>query len=388
MSDFEHRLRRRGDEAIAVLTQDEKSELLDAGLLYERCLLLCDRVEHRSELFVITQLLFSRHFAQIRTHEELRALSTFNRISKRRAALKDIRVASGGQVEDIRPSFIDGSRVPTAEQEWQLFTKLVNVCFQEKRFALLQRLVFSAQGSERFAVFAKQLDIYCLIASFHNRDSNLAYNFIRNMVIKDADCVRLWNFFNIHVIRGDHCRHNKFIMRLLTRRQNHTILSLLHANNCLVSGTYKYALNEYMATFKREPEPMLAFLIGVTLCQMACQKFSAKKHSLVTQPNGRFQTQKKICLSISGHHPETWQPSWSIRTALLALIAFMPTPGNGTIGSLDYTPHERKQLARKSQVWECDVCGKMADQLDRSTDNSNTPITSDESNLINNVIFK
>lgn len=284
----------RGDEAIAVLTQDEKSELLDAGLLYERCLLLCDRVEHRSELFVITQLLFSRHFAQIRTHEELRALSTFNRISKRRAALKDIRVASGGQVEDIRPSFIDGSRVPTAEQEWQLFTKLVNVCFQEKRFALLQRLVFSAQGSERFAVFAKQLDIYCLIASFHNRDSNLAYNFIRNMVIKDADCVRLWNFFNIHVIRGDHCRHNKFIMRLLTRRQNHTILSLLHANNCLVSGTYKYALNEYMATFKREPEPMLAFLIGVTLCQMACQKFSAKKHSLVTQVIAFFAEYRKL----------------------------------------------------------------------------------------------
>ncbi|XP_061609139.1 ubiquitin-conjugating enzyme E2 J1 isoform X2 [Phyllopteryx taeniolatus] len=30
-----------------------------------------------------------------------------------------------------------------------------------------------------------------------------------------------------------------------------------------------------------------------------------------TQPNGRFEVGKKICLSISGHHPETWQPSWS-----------------------------------------------------------------------------
>ena len=29
------------------------------------------------------------------------------------------------------------------------------------------------------------------------------------------------------------------------------------------------------------------------------------------QPNGRFQVSKKICLSISAHHPETWQPSWS-----------------------------------------------------------------------------
>lgn len=31
------------------------------------------------------------------------------------------------------------------------------------------------------------------------------------------------------------------------------------------------------------------------------------------QPNGRFEVGKKICLSISGHHPETWQPSWSSR---------------------------------------------------------------------------
>lgn len=68
---------------------------------------------------------------------------------------------------------------------------------------------------------------------------------------------------------------------------------------------------------------------------------------LPSQPNGRFEINKKICLSISGHHPETWQPSWSIRTALLALIAFMPTPGSGTIGALDYSTEERQKLAKK-----------------------------------------
>merc|ERR1712136_380029 len=73
-------------------------------------------------------------------------------------------------------------------------------------------------------------------------------------------------------------------------------------------------------------------------------------------PNGRFETGKKICLSISGYHPETWQPSWSIRTALLAIIGFMPTPGQGTIGSLDYPPEERKKLAKKSTSFSCDEC--------------------------------
>jgi ubiquitin-conjugating enzyme E2 J1 len=29
------------------------------------------------------------------------------------------------------------------------------------------------------------------------------------------------------------------------------------------------------------------------------------------QPNGRFETNKRICLSMSDFHPESWQPSWS-----------------------------------------------------------------------------
>jgi len=78
---------------------------------------------------------------------------------------------------------------------------------------------------------------------------------------------------------------------------------------------------------------------------------------IVLTPNGRFETGKKICLSISGHHPESWQPSWSIRTALLAIIGFMPTPSQGTIGSLDYPAEERKKLAKKSSNFICPDCG-------------------------------
>ncbi|EDO38825.1 predicted protein [Nematostella vectensis] len=68
---------------------------------------------------------------------------------------------------------------------------------------------------------------------------------------------------------------------------------------------------------------------------------------MLLTPNGRFEIGKKICLSMSAHHPETWQPSWSIRTVLMAIIGFMPTKGAGAIGALDYTPKERAVLARK-----------------------------------------
>lgn len=74
-------------------------------------------------------------------------------------------------------------------------------------------------------------------------------------------------------------------------------------------------------------------------------------------PNGRFSVGTKICLSISAYHPEEWQPSWSIRTVLVALIGFMPTKGEGAIGALDYAPEDRKVLATQSLDWKCSTCG-------------------------------
>jgi len=78
---------------------------------------------------------------------------------------------------------------------------------------------------------------------------------------------------------------------------------------------------------------------------------------ILLTPQGRWKINSKICLSISDFHPETWQPSWGIRTALTALRAFMPTPGKGAIGSLDASSGARKVLAQRSEAWKCSQCG-------------------------------
>nr|CAG8564827.1 3348_t:CDS:2 [Entrophospora candida] len=70
---------------------------------------------------------------------------------------------------------------------------------------------------------------------------------------------------------------------------------------------------------------------------------------LMTQ-NGRFELNKKICLSITGYHPEYWLPAWGIRTVLLALIGFLTTKSNGAIGGIDYTESERKILAKRNLI--------------------------------------
>ena len=62
-------------------------------------------------------------------------------------------------------------------------------------------------------------------------------------------------------------------------------------------------------------------------------------------PNGRFEVDKRICLSMSDYHPETWNPSGGVRTILLGLYSFMLDDdfSEGTIGSLRDTYSNRKQ---------------------------------------------
>ena len=72
-------------------------------------------------------------------------------------------------------------------------------------------------------------------------------------------------------------------------------------------------------------------------------------------PNGRFETNKKICLSNTSYHPETWQPSWSARVILTAIRAFFTAPPEG-IGAINASNSERQVLALKSRNFHCDGC--------------------------------
>ncbi|KAF0760232.1 Uncharacterized protein FWK35_00015303 [Aphis craccivora] len=64
-------------------------------------------------------------------------------------------------------------------------------------------------------------------------------------------------------------------------------------------------------------------------------------------PNGRFQTNTRLCLSISDYHPETWNPAWSVSTILTGLLSFM-LENKKTGGGIDMTDDERRQLAALS----------------------------------------
>ncbi|KAK2627398.1 hypothetical protein QTJ16_003364 [Diplocarpon rosae] len=80
-------------------------------------------------------------------------------------------------------------------------------------------------------------------------------------------------------------------------------------------------------------------------------------------PSGRFEVNREICLSISGHHEETWMPAWGVRTALTALRSFMETDAKGQLGGLDTSKEERERIALDSGSWKCGTCGKSNSEI-------------------------
>ncbi|SNX85380.1 related to UBC6 - E2 ubiquitin-conjugating enzyme [Melanopsichium pennsylvanicum] len=81
---------------------------------------------------------------------------------------------------------------------------------------------------------------------------------------------------------------------------------------------------------------------------------------MLLTPNGRWELNKKICLTFTGFHEEMWQPAWGIRTALLGLQTFMTAKQEAAvgIGSLEFSLETRQRLANESRLWKCHICEK------------------------------
>ena len=67
--------------------------------------------------------------------------------------------------------------------------------------------------------------------------------------------------------------------------------------------------------------------------------------------NGRFSIKERICLTFTDHHPESWQPAWTIKNILQALVSHLPVDEENhaqVIGAIKVSPQERQFLAKKS----------------------------------------
>lgn len=65
-------------------------------------------------------------------------------------------------------------------------------------------------------------------------------------------------------------------------------------------------------------------------------------------PSGRFDVEKKICLTISSYHSEQWSSIWSIQKILGAFLSVMVSDYDTGISHIKETPKARNILALKS----------------------------------------
>ncbi|KAJ5098111.1 hypothetical protein N7532_005112 [Penicillium argentinense] len=75
-------------------------------------------------------------------------------------------------------------------------------------------------------------------------------------------------------------------------------------------------------------------------------------------PSARFEVNREICLSMSAHHEETWQPAWGVRTALMAIRSVVFSgESKGQVGGMEGSEQLRREYAELSRGWVCRECG-------------------------------
>ena len=68
---------------------------------------------------------------------------------------------------------------------------------------------------------------------------------------------------------------------------------------------------------------------------------------IMCTPSGRFVTDRRLCLSMSDFHPESWNPMWSVSTILTGLYSFMLDTAP-TSGSIETTTLQKRRYAHQS----------------------------------------
>lgn len=78
------------------------------------------------------------------------------------------------------------------------------------------------------------------------------------------------------------------------------------------------------------------------------QQYPFKPPSIYMRtPNGRFQTNRRLCLSISDYHPDEWNPAWSVSSILTGLLSFM-LEDSSALGTMVTLRKEKLQYAHDS----------------------------------------
>jgi general transcription factor 3C polypeptide 3 (transcription factor C subunit 4) len=176
----------------------------------------------------------------------------------------------------------------TVADDWNFFLELVRTAWTHKKYTQLQRITFAGMSSRRMQSHVRQIDFMGAIACLFNREETFGYNKIREFHNTDKENPRFWNLFNLIVYITQDTRFYRFVTRLFDRNTSYTanvppIAYMMVANYCLLSNSYKYALNHYDEIYRRFQLPLVAMILGILYSQIANQKYTNRKQNLLVQ---------------------------------------------------------------------------------------------------------
>lgn len=269
--------------AMTVLEQDLENEIIDPCVLYERCFMLKE-TGNLDQYVDVSFFLLSRNSIKLRNTDEMNIAASIVKVSNKIAAIKEHRVNNAEPIEDTdMPEFIKSENEPTLENEWNLFKDIIRICYEQKRFSLMQKIILTMHTARRFSsMYSRELDFLAMLSSIYTRDSNLSYVLTKEFLNKHMDLPRAWNLFNLVLQYSTDIRYSRYLLRLFRKIELlHITPAMIRANYFLLSGSYKYAINDYMCIFEKTKSPLLALLIAITYSHLGQQKFIEKRHAIV-----------------------------------------------------------------------------------------------------------
>lgn len=272
------------DEALHALEQDFENELIDPQVLYERCFMLKE-IGNLNKYIEVGFLLVTRNCFRLRNYDEIHFAITLTKFNERIQAIRKSREARAEYVADSDlPEFrkCDVEEIPI-EKEWELFKDIVQTAFELQRYSFMQKIVFTIYTSKRFIPYKNEIDFLAMLSTIYNRHPYFSYSLVKEYVVKNPDCPRVWNLFNVVLQFTDDIRYIKFLIRLLKRSKLELMPSLIRANYCLSCGTYKYALHFLTILYRHVNDPIIPLLIGITYGNIAQQKQITKRQNVITQ---------------------------------------------------------------------------------------------------------
>ncbi|XP_038049643.1 general transcription factor 3C polypeptide 3-like [Patiria miniata] len=187
------------------------------------------------------------------------------------------------------PKRLSGNLGVISHDNWfSLYCKTIDALVKLRQLEEAEALSNTVLVSKRFArESSQQLDVEVMgiCVYFLSAKYRRVYEEMRSLLSKHADSAAVWNLFSFVTNLTNDNRHHKFCLRLTLKKLHENIaLCILNGHNAMVNGTFKHAIGEYIRGFRQKPnDPFLTFMIAISICHIACQKYTTKRHSLIVQ---------------------------------------------------------------------------------------------------------